>query len=256
VIVAPVSGLSGYRHLRLPKVDSTNSEALALAKRGEAGGLWVTARQQTAGRGRRGRNWVSHTGNLYASLLLDDPAPQKYLGNLPFVAAVAAHSAVDRFFADRPVRPKIKWPNDILVGNEKLVGILLESETLSNSRNLVVVGFGVNCAHHPENTTIPATDLNACGVLISPEKLFQILAESMDWALSTWKHGEGFRAIRRQWLAVAQGLGEQVTVNLKDGTLDGRFDRIDHDGHLILRLDDDSHRRISAGDLFFTGTQG
>jgi BirA family biotin operon repressor/biotin-[acetyl-CoA-carboxylase] ligase len=253
---SPVNGLPNYRHLSLEEVVSTNSEALALARRGEPGNLWVSAERQSGGRGRRGREWVSRAGNLYASLLLTDPGPASALANLPFVAAAAVHSAVDRFFADRPVRPKIKWPNDILVGNEKLVGILLESEQLPGKTNTVVIGFGINCRHHPENVAMPATDLQACGIMVEPAKLFPILAGSMDRALSVWDRGRGFSAIRRQWLDAAQGLGERVKVNLHEGVFEGYFNRIDDDGYLILRLDDGNFRRISAGDLFFYHAEG
>lgn len=247
--------MSGYRQLALTDAASTNTEALALAKKGETSGLWVTAVRQTGGRGRRGREWVSEPGNLYASILLIDPGPPQSLANLPFVAAVAAHSAVERFFADRPVRPAIKWPNDILVGNEKLVGILLESEQLPGGRTSVVAGFGINCAHHPDNVAIPATDLRSCGVMITAGQLFPILASSMDRAMSIWNCGAGFAAIRRQWLNAVQGLGDRVKVNLHDGSVEGYFDRIDENGYLMLRLDDGNHCRISAGDLFFTRSE-
>lgn len=252
----PVSGLSGYRHLALEEAGSTNTEALTIARAGDPGKLWVTAGRQVAGRGRRGRQWISEAGNLYASLLLIDPAPANLLANLPLVAAVALHGAIDSFFADRPTRPSIKWPNDILIGNEKLVGILLESEQLPDGRMAVVVGCGVNCAHHPEIPGAASTDLNACGVMVTPESLFPVLAASMDRALSLWNRGQGFPAIRRKWLESARGLGDRVIVNLQDGSLEGYFDRIDDDGNLILRLDSGDQRRISAGDLFFFRSNG
>ncbi len=251
----PIEGLPGYRHLALDAVASTNSEALAMARDGEPAGLWISARRQTAGRGRRGREWISDEGNLYASLLLTNPAELAHLGNLPFVAAIAAHRAVDGFFADRPLRPKIKWPNDILVGDEKLAGILLESERMSDGRVAVVLGFGINCAHHPDGTATPATDLDTCGVRIAPQKMFSALASSMDWALSIWRNGEAFAEIRRLWLEAAEGVGKRVRLNLHNGSLEGYFDRIDSDGHLILRLDDGEYRRVSAGDLFFFGSE-
>lgn len=252
----PVNGLPGYRHLALDQAGSTNTEALSIARSGDPGNLWVTAVRQIAGRGRRGRPWVSEAGNLYASLLLIDPAPHKFIANLPLVAAVAAHSAIEGFFADRPARPSIKWPNDVLVGNHKLVGILLESEQLPDDRTAVVVGFGINCAHHPEDLSVKATDLHSCGVMVNPENLFPIVAASMDRTLSLWNRGRGFAMIRRKWIEAARGLGERVTVNLQDISIEGYFERIDEDGNLILRLDNGDRRSISAGDMFFFRSDG
>ena len=85
---------AGYRLLDHDTVASTNAEALALARRGERGPLWITAQRQTAGRGRRGNEWVSPAGNLYATLLLHDPAPAEHAPELSFVTALALHDAI------------------------------------------------------------------------------------------------------------------------------------------------------------------
>src|SRR2546430_2146073 len=100
-------------------VVSTNSEALALASAGERGPLWVVAERQSGGRGRRGREWVSEAGNLFASLLLTNPAPPDRCPELAFVAALAVHDAVNE--AAVPLKPSlaIKWPNDLLLGDAK-----------------------------------------------------------------------------------------------------------------------------------------
>jgi BirA family biotin operon repressor/biotin-[acetyl-CoA-carboxylase] ligase len=93
---------AGFRLLAHDTLPSTNTEALALARRGEAGPLWVTARQQTAGRGRRGNAWISTPANLYATLLLYDPAAPESAPQLSFVAALAVFDAiVDRAAALR-----------------------------------------------------------------------------------------------------------------------------------------------------------
>ena len=88
-----------YRHEALDTVVSTNSEAMQRARDGDPGRLWLTAERQMGGRGRRGRNWVSERGNLYASLLLVDPAPQSATGSLPLVAAVAVERAISQMLA-------------------------------------------------------------------------------------------------------------------------------------------------------------
>lgn len=253
---APLPGLSDYRHLALGDVGSTNSEAMARARDGDPGNLWVTARRQLQGRGRRGRPWVSEEGNLYASLLLVDPAPAARLGTLPLVAAVAAYRALRPLFASTPQALAIKWPNDILVDGRKINGILLESETLPGGRMAVVIGFGINCRHHPAAPAYPATDLADCGIDMSPEALFAALAREMAAVLVEWNRSAGFDVVREAWLRAARGIGEMVTVNLHEGQVTGVFEEIDADGYLCLLAEHGTRRRISAGDLFFTQPAG
>lgn len=246
-----IAGLPHWRHLALEDVGSTNAEAIRIALSGQEDRLWITARRQLEGRGRRGRRWISETGNLYASLLLIDPAPQRLIGNLPLVAALAVYRALRPLFARFPQALSIKWPNDILVDGAKINGILLESATLPDGRLAVVIGCGINCAHHPQDTLYPTTDLRSCGVDIEPGRLFHSLAHAMVATLDEWDRGRGFPMIRSAWLLAAHGIGEQVTINLPDAALTGIFEDIDPDGYLSLRLPDGCNRRISAGDLFF-----
>ncbi|MEZ5811544.1 MAG: biotin--[acetyl-CoA-carboxylase] ligase [Rhizobiaceae bacterium] len=246
-----IDELAGWRHLSLGDVGSTNSEAMRLAAEGDAGSLWVTAERQLRGRGRRGRPWVSEPGNLYASLLIVDPAPQAALMHLPLVAAVGVYDALKPSFLHAPQALAVKWPNDILVDGHKINGILLESASLPDNRMAVVIGCGVNCVHHPAQTSYPATNLAACGIDLPPPVLFPRLARAMAAALAMWKRGAGFHHIREKWLLAARGIGGRVTVNLGDGSVEGLFEDIDGDGYLRLRLDDGTRRKISAGDLFF-----
>src|SRR6185437_11516664 len=138
---------AGYRLTAHDTLASTNAEALALARGGERGPLWVVAREQTAGRGRRGNSWVSPPGNLYATLLLTDPAPAEYAPQLSFVAVLALYDAIA---ASAPALRKalaLKWPNDLLCGSAKLAGILIEGERAADAL-AVAIGIGVNCGSH------------------------------------------------------------------------------------------------------------
>src|SRR5215468_2238165 len=119
---------AGVRLVSQHLVVSTNSEALSMARQGECGPLWVTAARQSAGRGRRGRAWMSEPGNLFASLLLTNPAAAERRPELAFVAALAVHDAVVEVAADLGPRIAIKWPNDLLVGGDKVAGILIEGD--------------------------------------------------------------------------------------------------------------------------------
>lgn len=249
-IAAPIASVPQWRHLALGDVDSTNAEAMRLARAGEPGGLWVTARRQLEGRGRRGRHWVSEPGNLYASLLLE-LSPRDAIGNLPLVAALAVHRALRPLFGRAAHALSIKWPNDILVDGAKVNGILLESVQLSADRLAVVIGCGINCAHHPADTLYPTTDLRSCGIEIDPLEMFGRLAPVMAETIAQWDRGRGFAAIRQDWLRAAHGVGSEVRLSLQDDMLVGTFEDIDPAGYLCLRLASGELRRISAGDLFF-----
>jgi BirA family biotin operon repressor/biotin-[acetyl-CoA-carboxylase] ligase len=244
------SAASGARLLSLDAVSSTNAEAFARARAGERGPLWITARRQTAGRGRRGRAWVSEPGNLYASLLLTDPAPPQRAAELSLVAALAVHDALVECAAMLGPQLKLKWPNDVLCDGAKLAGILVEGESLPGRPLVVVIGIGVNCARHPANAAYPATSLAAAGVLVTPETLAQALIRTMAARLSEWERGENFAAIRAAWLRRAAGLGAPARVRLPERELEGVAETLDETGRLVLRLADGRLERIAAGEMF------
>lgn len=244
----PRASAAGVRLKTHDVLGSTNVEALNLARQGERGPLWVTARQQTAGRGRRGRDWISEPGNLYASLLLTAPSPAEHWPELSFVAALAIHDAIVEVASKLKPRLAIKWPNDLLIAGAKLAGILIEAE--GGEEGAVVVGIGVNCASHPAGTEHPATDLAAVGAPISPEAMIAALSAKMLGRLAQWNQGEGFSTVRADWLARAAGVGEEVWVRLADREIAGRFETLDERGGLVLRLPDGKSTIIAAGDVF------
>jgi BirA family biotin operon repressor/biotin-[acetyl-CoA-carboxylase] ligase len=240
----------GFRLSAHDALPSTNTEALALARRGETGPLWVTARQQTAGRGRRGNAWISTPGNLYATLLLCDPAVPENAPQLSFVAALAVYDAIIEQAFTLPAELALKWPNDILFGTAKLAGILIESEIIA-MRLAVAVGIGVNCMHHPVETAYPATDLAAAGVAVSAEDLFFALSVAMARRLAQWQRGADFQSIRADWLDRAAGIGGEMRVRLpKNREFVGRAEALDESGRLLLRLADGTLQTITAGDVF------
>lgn len=248
---SPIDGLAHWRRLDLMAVGSTNAEAVAIAEEGDPGRLWVTAAEQTAGRGRRGREWSSPPGNLYASALIVDPAPVARLGTLPLVIAVAVREAIAACGLPEGTSLQIKWPNDILLNCAKCCGLLLESRFLSDGRMAVVIGCGVNVVSYPDPGIYKATALNREGVGATPDILFLHLARALDRALALWDGGRGVAAIRDEWLHHARGLGEPIVVNLATERVEGLFEGIDSEGTLLLRTDDGTIRPISAGDLFF-----
>ena len=240
---------AGVRHVAHDTIASTNAEALALARQGEQGPLWVTARAQSAGRGRRGREWVSSPGNLFATLLLVDPCPPDRAPELSFVAALAVHDALTETAAGLGPRLSLKWPNDVLCDGAKLSGILIEGEGSGPALN-VAVGIGVNCAHHPSETEYPATDLAASGAMVTTEALFGALSRMMLARLTQWNRGEGFDAVRGDWLKRAAGLGQPMRARLGTREVDGRFEALDAAGRLVLRRPDGAAEIIATGDVF------
>jgi BirA family biotin operon repressor/biotin-[acetyl-CoA-carboxylase] ligase len=139
----------------------------------------------------------------------------------------------------------LKWPNDLLLDGAKLSGILLERVD-----DAVVIGIGVNLAHHPDDTEGPATSLAEHGILVEPAPFLDVLAETFARWLARWR-GEGIAPIRDRWIERAHPAGTALTARLPDGTsLDGLFERLDGDGALILRLADGTRRVIHAADVF------
>lgn len=229
-------------------LDSTNEEVRRQAEAGAGEGLAVLAREQTAGRGRRGRAWESPPGNLFLSLLLRPRATPAQAATLSFLTCVALADAVDLAMPGLPLATK--WPNDLLISGAKVAGILLESRTSPEAAlDWVVVGIGVNLKHHPEGTPYPVTDLGLHGVDATPEVFAGWLLARYGYWYDRWQT-EGFAPVRAAWLARAQGLGKPVIVRLLDAELHGRFAALDDSGALLLELPDGRMQTVTAGDVF------
>lgn len=239
---------AGVRLESFETLGSTNEEALARARAGTVGPLWIVAAQQTAGRGRRGRAWASLPGNLHATLLLTDPCPARHAAELSLMAALALHDSLSRLTAAIASRLTLKWPNDMLLDGAKLAGILVEGE--AGPPLATAVGIGVNCAHHPADTAYPATSLAAAGVHVTPTDLLTVLSCTILERQAQWARGDGFPSIRADWLARAAGFGRPIRVATGEQELHGCFDGIDDVGHLVLRMDDGAVRSVAAGDVF------
>ena len=240
---------AGYHLTAHDTLASTNAEALTLAHRGERGPLWIVARRQTAGRGRRGNAWVSPPGNLYATLLLTDPAPPECAPELSFVTALALHDAILRRAPALRQVLALKWPNDILCSGAKFAGILIEGERAADAL-AVAIGIGVNCQNHPAQTAYPVTDLKAAGASVSAEDLFATLSATMLRRLGQWRRGAGFGDVRADWIARGAGIGGDMRVKLPDREIFGCGEGLDERGRLLLRLPDGSAQAIAAGEVF------
>ncbi|HLK25368.1 MAG TPA: biotin--[acetyl-CoA-carboxylase] ligase [Caulobacteraceae bacterium] len=238
------------RVLAFDAIDSTNSEARRRADAGETGPLWITAKRQTAGRGRRGRSWETGEGNLAATLLMVTDRPAREAAQLSFVAALAAS---DLLCAHLPrERVKVKWPNDVMVSGRKIAGILVESGARAEGGLWLAIGIGINLARAPVSAERPATTLAHETRTPPPEPAVALegLADAFAEWLLRWD-ARGFAPVAEAWTERAYGLGERCTARLADETIEGVAEGLDSDGALRLRLADGRVRRITAGDVFF-----
>jgi BirA family transcriptional regulator, biotin operon repressor / biotin---[acetyl-CoA-carboxylase] ligase len=241
------NALPPWRIARFGAVDSTNEEARRRAVAGDPGRLWILADEQTAGRGRRGRAWLSPRGNLHASALLIDPCPPALAPQLGFVAGVAlARAASDAGAAE----VALKWPNDLMLRGAKCAGIIIEGIGLDGRRAAYVAGIGANCAEAPQGLAAATAGLKRTdGGAVGAGELFERLLQRFDEALGAWRHGEGFADIRAAWLDSALGLGGRIAVENGGAKREGLFEGIDASGRLLMRSER-GLESIEAADLW------
>ena len=223
----------------VPGTGSTNQDLLAEARAGAPEGIWLRAETQSGGRGRVGRIWLSPPGNLYASTIVRLHAGEPEPATLALVAAVALEEVASAYAGPR--RLQLKWPNDLMAGPAKLAGILLE-----RADDAVVIGFGVNLAHHPEDLERPTASLASLDVAAPEPALF--LADLVD-ALARWIgrwRGEGLGPVRARWIERAHPVGSALLA----GGAAGLFEGLDSQGALLIRRADGSVETIRAGDVF------
>ncbi|AMO71493.1 hypothetical protein AZE99_06175 [Sphingorhabdus sp. M41] len=205
-------------------------------------GFWLRAAQQTGGVGRRGRKWESPQGNLYCSTVIDirpsDPPPS----SLSFVAGLAVHAAIRAALPDVPML--LKWPNDVLVSDSKICGILLE-----RVKDQVVVGIGVNVAVAPEVEGRSVTSLAAEGAEIDAAGFLDKLSREFEACVTEWRNA-GLAPILEKWQSLAHPVGMAVTTSDHGGEkITGEFAGLQADGALRLRKADGTLIEIRAGDI-------
>ncbi len=249
--LGPHAKSAGYRLASFDQIGSTNSEAMAQARAGERGPIWFVTAEQTAGRGRRHRPWIAPRGNLASSVLETIEVAPAVAATLGFAAGLALEAALRAVAGPASVKFSLKWPNDVLAGQAKLSGVLLEAEAIPGKGLAVVVGMGTNIIAAPEGTPTPATSLRAMGVETGAEQLFSALSDSWAECRGIWDQGRGFGEIRRRWLALAAELGQPVAVHNGNATVSGIFDTIDNTGCMIVRTSTGDRVPISAGDVHF-----
>lgn len=209
-------------------LESTNQTAKSCPE-----GTVVMAETQTAGRGRYGRTWQSPKGNLYMSLVLPD------LGkNTPYISFLTGLVVADSL---PEFNVSLKWPNDVLLGDKKVAGILIERQD-----DKIIVGIGVNLVSNPqENVLYPTTNLEG---RLRPMTLAKRILLQYNTMLELLDQ-KGFKPIRERWLKSAKGLGKIMTIHLADSQIQGIFKGIDKTGALLLKTPKKTYK-ITVGDVF------
>jgi len=231
-------------------VDSTNTLLKDLAAQGAAEGTIVIAEEQTAGRGRMGRTWLSPAhSNLYLSLLLRPPVPPDQVFVLTMVLALAT---IDGVGTVSGLGPMIKWPNDLYVGGRKLGGILTDFCVREGAVEYVVLGLGLNVNWNPgeeQGIIYQATSvLKETGNRISRDDLLGEILSSFDNYYRRVLAGKS-AVFYDEWNDRSMVLGRTVEIKTADGSVSGKALRIDHKGALVIEDDDDKEQTILCGDV-------
>jgi BirA family biotin operon repressor/biotin-[acetyl-CoA-carboxylase] ligase len=247
--------IMGRRILYREEVTSTQDEAGEAARKGAEEGVVVISERQTKGRGRKGRLWASppREGVYFSAILRPNLRPNQII-QIPLIAGVAVCKAIRKV---TPLEPRIKWPNDIIVGGKKVAGILAEMSCDMDRVDHIVLGIGVNvntrCSLLPEPTRGIATSLaERCGEYVSRVRLVQSILAEFD-ALYTVFLASGFDALREDWKALDSTVGSWVKVSDAEGEIKGKALDIDGEGFLLVRKENGNVKRVISGDVSLIG---
>ena len=244
----------GRRILYYPELGSTMDEAARMAAEGADEGTVVMAEIQTAGRGRQGRSWVSRPGNLMLSVLFRPDISQ-----LPYISVIGGLAAARAVRKVAGIDPRIKWPNDLMLGGGKVAGILAESAIEGESVCYAVLGIGMNVAHFPGDEEIAgiATCVNsAAGKEVSRESLLRQLLMDLDdlyRRLPEPGRDAGNTPVT-EWSQLLETTGRRVTATFRDERFEGEAVGVDDKGNLLLRLPSGELMTLTAGDVTLSGS--
>ncbi len=235
--------------IRFDSLDSTNTEAIKHAKFGAAEGLCIIAREQTSGRGRHGRTWISgKDSGLYFSVVLRPQLEMRFLPLITLMTAVAVHDTL----VELGIKTDIKWVNDIHVNGKKLCGIL--AETVDTTRGLaVIVGIGINLdsSNFPPEIADIATSFKAeTGRFIKSEDISLVLTRFMVYFYDILSSETGPQEILYEWQRRSSyAVGKSVRVMLESETIHGVTEGLEENGALRLRTSKGDLKIIQAGDV-------
>lgn len=249
MLVHHLTGLRfGHPVYLFQQIGSTNEEARRLADGGGQEGLIVVAEEQTGGRGRAGRKWITPAGSAIAfSLILRPSLPAAHAARLTMLAGVAACEAIEQTTG---LRAELKWPNDVLIAGKKVAGILSESAVLGDQLEYAVLGLGMNVSFAPSAAEVdfPATSLQAeAGGEVDRLKLLRAILAALEARYASLLD----ESLYRHWRARLAMMGQPALAHTQSGDRRGRAEGVDADGALIFRLDSGETLRLMAGEVRF-----
>lgn len=227
-------------------VKSTNLMAIEKIQKNEDFD-WLIADCQSDGRGRSSNIWDSPVGGLYATRVIkDNNLNYSHISQISILSSVIVASTINKFIDGRNI--KLKWPNDILIGGDKLCGILIQ--TLNHDNNFyIIIGFGINVKKPSVKTQGKYAYLSDKNKEVIIDKLFDELIRNFNKIINKWDYGNNFEEFRNYWMKLSSDIGKQVTVVDQKTNKSGIFEYIDESGNLILRIENDLIK-INTGDVF------
>ncbi len=241
--------------LYMDVVDSTNRAAKDLARQGAAHGTLVLCDEQTDGRGRRGRSWLSRPGHgAWMSLIARPEVPAARAPELVMVASVALARAIETASA---VDARIKWPNDVVAGGRKLCGTLLEISASGEALDWAVIGVGINIlgADFPEDLPDAGSIESVSGRQPRRAAVVAAFLDAFEECYALWMRG-GMGRLLPVYKGYSSTLGARVRAICPDGEHEGVAEDIAPDGALLLRQRDGTLRALYAGDVSVRGADG
>ncbi|MFH1995463.1 MAG: biotin--[acetyl-CoA-carboxylase] ligase, partial [Candidatus Omnitrophota bacterium] len=205
------------------------------------------AEEQRKGKGRLGRSWISPPkGGIYFSCVLRPEMSPDRVSQITLAASVSVAKAVRELTG---LQAMIRWPNDILVNDRKICGILTEMKAEQDTVRFLIVGIGINANTSKEGLPDAASSLEAeSGIPVSRIRLAQMIIRELERSYVTLIN-ESFLPIRDEWKQLTHMLGSRVTITILKRTIEGQAIDIDNDGALLVRLDNGFIERISSGDV-------
>lgn len=230
---------------------STNGTAREGLSNGKPAPFWIIADEQTDGRGRQGREWVSLSGNLFTSLALSLPISTPNLSVISLLAGLALRDAINDILDDeKNFEITLKWPNDLVINNAKLAGILIENQNnIANQTCELVIGYGLNIGCCPVVEGRETTCLHNWGQKVNRDQIFQSLIKNNEKWLDIWQQGANVTDICENWLSHSQPIGTAITVKHGNDIKQGQFFGLDESGSLKLKQSDGTIDVITAGEL-------
>ena len=228
-----------------PSLPSTNDVAKRRAMTGAKEGTVIVAEEQTAGRGRIKRRWLSPRGSIALSVILYPPLA--YLPSLIMVASLAVADGIEQVTG---LKAQLKWPNDVLIHGKKICGILVESDVRGDKVDYAVIGIGINVnidlSEFPKFALLATSLSHELGREVSRRDMVQSLLAQTEKLYLALADGD---SVFRQWRDRLVTLGKEVQVSSGEATYKGTAESVSSDGSLLLRQPDGSLCKIVAGDV-------